>query len=93
MVEQNDPLALANALAELLRQPVHAQMMGAAARQKVEQVFDVRQNVATLHTWLAEQRPEHALLNMPNGQHQPVTPVNGMLPMPMNELVSAVGGD
>ena len=51
---QNDPAALAEALRRLLVNPVWRETLAAAARRKVEREFDVRQNVATLHRWLAE---------------------------------------
>lgn len=57
IVPPNDPLALANALQELLLNPPLRRQMAAAARAKVERCFDVRRNVAQLHQWLAEPVP------------------------------------
>ncbi len=54
LVPPNDPLMLANALADLLRNPAQRQELGQAACQKVAQTFEVRQNVTQLHQWLAE---------------------------------------
>ncbi len=54
IVPPNDPTILAYALAELLQNPHRRAQMGLAARKKVEDAFDVRQNVTTLHRWLAE---------------------------------------
>jgi glycosyltransferase involved in cell wall biosynthesis len=48
---------LANVLDRLLRSPALRERLGTAARQKVEREFDVRQNVAQLHQWLAEPVP------------------------------------
>jgi colanic acid/amylovoran biosynthesis glycosyltransferase len=57
LVPENDPAALANALAELLPDETQRRQMGIAARQKVKQCFNVRCNVAQLHQWLAEPAP------------------------------------
>ena len=57
LVEPGDPLALADALLGLLQDRSLRSEMGIAARRKVEREFDVRQNVATLHRWLAEPAP------------------------------------
>jgi len=54
LVPENDPAALADALAALLTDPARRLRMSAAARAKVEFAFDVRRNVARLHSWLAE---------------------------------------
>lgn len=54
LVEPNDPLALAEGLARLLRAAELRTQWGAAARQKAERCFDVRHNVAQLRHWLAE---------------------------------------
>lgn len=59
LVPENDPLALANALAALLQDAALRQQMSLAARTKVEQLFDVRRNVAQLHRWLAEPTAVH----------------------------------
>lgn len=53
IVPENNPAALADALAAILANPARQQQMAAAARAKVERAFDVRQNVARLHHWLA----------------------------------------
>jgi len=57
LVEPGDPVALADALLGLLQDRSLRSEMGIAARRKVEREFDVRQNVATLHRWLAEPVP------------------------------------
>jgi glycosyltransferase involved in cell wall biosynthesis len=54
LVEPGAPLILAGALARLLQNRSLRSEMGLAARRKVEGAFDVRQNVTTLHHWLAE---------------------------------------
>ncbi len=54
IVPPNDAEALAEALADLLQNAEKRQAMGTAARQKVEQTFDVQKNVTILHNWLAE---------------------------------------
>ena len=54
LVEPDAPLILTDALARLLQNRPLRLEMGLAARRKVEEAFDVRQNVATLHHWLAE---------------------------------------
>ncbi|RMH02143.1 MAG: colanic acid biosynthesis glycosyltransferase WcaL [Chloroflexi bacterium] len=55
IVPPNDAAALANGLALLLQHPAQRAHMGVAARAKVMRCFDVRQNVAMLHAWLAEE--------------------------------------
>ena len=69
LVEPGNPAALADALANLLADPARRRQIAAAARQKVERLFDVRQNVTQLHDWLAE--PTFADRSWP-----PVTAVN-----------------
>ena len=54
IVPPGNPTALARALAGLLQNGAYRAKMGAAAQQKVERAFDVRQNVSQLHRWLAE---------------------------------------
>jgi colanic acid/amylovoran biosynthesis glycosyltransferase len=54
IVPPGDPETLAHALASLLENQAYREEVGAAARQKAARVFDVRQNVAQLHRWLAE---------------------------------------
>jgi colanic acid/amylovoran biosynthesis glycosyltransferase len=54
LVEPEDVPALAGALARLLQDQALRQQMGAAARQKVEQAFDVRRNVTQLRQWFDE---------------------------------------
>ncbi|MBI3241832.1 MAG: glycosyltransferase [Chloroflexi bacterium] len=53
LTPQNNPAALARALDRLLVSPALRERFSAAARRKVEREFDVRQNVAVLHYWLA----------------------------------------
>lgn len=57
LVPENDPLALADALAELLQDEAKRRQMSIAAREKVKRTFDVRRNVAQLRAWLAEPAP------------------------------------
>lgn len=57
IVPQNDPPALAAALTRLLGDPELRARFATAGRARVERDFDVRQNVATLHAWLAEPAP------------------------------------
>ncbi len=57
LVRQNDPLDLARALAELLRDPALGESWGQAGRRKVERLFDVRTNAGRLREWLAEPAP------------------------------------
>ena len=54
IVPQGDAVALADALEDLLGDPVRRERMGIAARFKVEQSFDVLKSVTRLHQWLAE---------------------------------------
>jgi glycosyltransferase involved in cell wall biosynthesis len=54
IVPQNNPAALAHTLDRLLVSPTLRGQLAVAARLKVEREFDVRQNVAVLHRWLAE---------------------------------------
>jgi glycosyltransferase involved in cell wall biosynthesis len=54
LVAPGDPIALADALATLLRSPEKRRQFSHAARARVEADFDVRQNVAQLHRWLKE---------------------------------------
>ena len=54
LVPENDPLALADALADLLQNEPLRRRMSMGARLKVERDFDVRRNVAQLRRWLAE---------------------------------------
>jgi colanic acid/amylovoran biosynthesis glycosyltransferase len=54
LVPENDPVALASALAELLQDETQRRQMGIAARKKVKRCFNVRHNVAQLRQWLAE---------------------------------------
>ncbi len=57
LVPAGDHERLAAALADLLTQPERRERLATAARRKVEETFDIRRNVATLHDWLAEPRP------------------------------------
>lgn len=54
LVPPEEVPALADALARLLQDQARCQQMGQAARQKVQQVFDLRRNVSQLHQWFAE---------------------------------------
>lgn len=54
MVEPGDPERLAFALERIASEPALAQRLSAAARLKVADRFDIRQNVATLHGWFRE---------------------------------------
>jgi glycosyltransferase involved in cell wall biosynthesis len=54
LVPPGDHVQLAAALAELLADSERRKALSSAARAKVEVAFDVRRNVAQLHTWLAE---------------------------------------
>ena len=58
LVEPADVEGLARALATLLEDEHLRREMGQAARRKVEEVFDVRKNVAQLRAWLAEPVPD-----------------------------------
>jgi len=51
LVPQNDPAALAAALARLLADPGVREHMGRAARARVMRDYDLRQNVAILRQW------------------------------------------
>ncbi len=53
VVPQNDPAALAAALARLLADPALREHMGQAARAKAARDFDLHQNAAVLRQWLA----------------------------------------
>ncbi|MEW5989149.1 MAG: glycosyltransferase [Chloroflexota bacterium] len=72
LVPPGDPQALAAALTQLLSDPALRQRLATAGRRKVERDFDVRQNVAVLHTWLAE-RPLPAVLPVASGAWQVVS--------------------
>jgi glycosyltransferase involved in cell wall biosynthesis len=76
LVPENDPLALADALAGLLQDEAQRQQMSSAAREKVKRAFDVRHNVAQLHTWLAEPAPSIA---QPEPGLMPASSLNGNL--------------
>ena len=76
LVPPSNAQALARALAKLLTNPTRRQQMGQIARQKVEQTFDVRRNVAQLHHWLeklAVNRPLRALPSCANKNTSPLT--------------------
>ena len=51
LLASDQPLALADALSELERQPDLRTKMGEAARLRAERLFDRRVNVARLDTW------------------------------------------
>jgi colanic acid/amylovoran biosynthesis glycosyltransferase len=57
LIPENDPAALADALAALLQDETLRRQMSLGARLKVERDFDVRRNVAQLRDWLAEPAP------------------------------------
>jgi glycosyltransferase involved in cell wall biosynthesis len=82
IVPQNNPAALAHALDRLLVSPTLRGQLAVTARLKVEREFDVRQNVAVLHRWLAEPastqelqmpRPESAASVGGGHRHSPRT--------------------
>ncbi len=53
LVAQRDPVALCDALETLAADPGRRARMGAAGRQRAEQHFDRRRNVAVLHRWFS----------------------------------------
>jgi len=78
LVPQNDPAALADALARLLADPVLRERMGSAARARVERKFDLQKNVAVLRGWLTggEEIPMAQAWQMPDAEirdHQDAT--------------------
>lgn len=56
LVAPGDPRALAGAIERILADPARARKLGAAARKKAVERFDLGANVATLRTWF-EGRP------------------------------------
>jgi colanic acid/amylovoran biosynthesis glycosyltransferase len=78
LVPENDPLALADALADLLQNAALRRRMSLGARLKVERDFDVRRNVAQLRAWLAE----------PTAVAKPADPL--AYPFPVEALVPAI---
>ncbi|RMD95180.1 MAG: colanic acid biosynthesis glycosyltransferase WcaL, partial [Calditrichaeota bacterium] len=48
LVEENNPVALAHAMEQLLSNPNLAKQFGQQSRRKVERTFDIKQNVANL---------------------------------------------
>ncbi|MCH7823684.1 MAG: glycosyltransferase [Acidobacteria bacterium] len=52
IVPENDPQALAAAIGSLFKDPLLRRQMGAAARSRAEERFDLRRNVAVLKSWL-----------------------------------------
>lgn len=54
LVPENDPVALADALADVLQDHTQWRHMSLGARLKVERDFNVRHNVAQLRQWYAE---------------------------------------
>ncbi len=58
LVSPQDPPALADALARLLENPALCQAMGQAARLKVGRAFNLRENVAVLHSWFENRDAE-----------------------------------
>lgn len=61
VVPPDNSWALAEAIAELLRNPTLCATMGRAGRRRAEKLFDRRKNVATLHRWMAEPLLEETL--------------------------------
>lgn len=57
LVAPGDPEQLANALARVLADAGTRERFAHAGRNKVEERFDLRRNVATLHSWLREETP------------------------------------
>ena len=54
LVEPEEPMQLAEALARILTEPSLARSLREAGRQRASDRFDIRRNVTTLHTWLGE---------------------------------------
>jgi len=54
LVEPGDAVALAGAMERILREPESSARLGRAGRQRAEQLFDLRANVAVLGRWLTE---------------------------------------
>ncbi len=54
LVEPGDAVALAGAMERILREPASSARLGRAGRQRAEQLFDLRANVAVLGRWLTE---------------------------------------
>ncbi len=65
VVPQNNPNALADGLERLLLDPELRARFALAGRAKVQRAFDVRQNVGTLHAWLAAPPPQSAPTVLP----------------------------
>ena len=91
LVPPNDSQALAEALAILLQNPPMRQRLGAGGREKATAVFDVRQNVGQLLTWLAEPsqpipQPDNNIQTLIDDLPLPQLPV----PMPLEEVFAAL---
>ncbi len=54
LVPENDPLATADALEELLRDPGRRDRLARAGRARAEELFDARKNALTLRGWFEE---------------------------------------
>ncbi len=66
LVPVENPWALAGAIEELLSRPARRLAFGVAGRRRAEELFDRRQNVASLHGWLeASARDELAAIAPP----------------------------
>lgn len=57
LVAPGDPLQLAAAMMRLINEPVTRQRIGLGGRHRAEQLFDIRKNVAVLHTWFEQVAP------------------------------------
>lgn len=57
LVAPGDPKAFAGAIERVLRHPARARAMGASAREKAEERFDLAANVGTLRSWFAGKPP------------------------------------
>ena len=84
IVPPHNATILAHALAELLQNPHRRAQMSIAARQKVERAFDVQQNVAQLHRWLAEPTTETAV------SPAAYQPKNVIIDSPYSPLITGV---
>jgi glycosyltransferase involved in cell wall biosynthesis len=60
LVPAGDPAAIADAMQRILQDPIGADGLGKAARQRAERLFDLRSNVAQLRAWLTAAAPQRS---------------------------------